>query len=95
MYVYRNVQCLTMRTFAIAIASLFASAVLAATPPGIPACAGSCIPSDILGQGVASVCSDKKLLAKLSCCVSKNCNAADQQSKHVFIHESFLTRACV
>lgn len=54
----------------------------AATVPGLPSCAGSCVGTDFGGCGtlnVQCICSNTALIASLACCVSTACDAADQE----------------
>ena len=65
------------------LASLLASIVTAVTIPGLPKCAGDCVGSDFGGcqqLNVKCICSNQPLLTHLACCVSKTCDAADQES---------------
>ena len=59
------------------------SALATAQIPGLPNCAASCV-NDSFGScgslDVGCICSNKELLAGLSCCVSKACSKEDQDS---------------
>lgn len=65
--------------YSLATIALFASAVLAQIP-GLPDCSQTCI-TDYGGCNqvdVKCICSNTKLLEKLSCCVSQKCDAKGQ-----------------
>lgn len=54
----------------------------AASIPGLPSCAGSCVGTDFGGCGslnVQCICSNTALISSLACCVSTACDQADQE----------------
>lgn len=65
-------------TFAAALALLATTAL--AQIPGLPTCAQGCITNygGCNQVDVKCICSNKPLLATLSCCVSQNCDAQGQ-----------------
>lgn len=71
-----------MRLLSTLALSLLASLVGAISVPGLPKCAGACVdPSRLDGcqlLQVKCICTNKALLANLSCCLSVNCSPADQ-----------------
>lgn len=73
-----------MYTRIIVLASLFTSLVAGVDIPGLPACAGDCVPDDFGGcqrLNVDCICTNKPLLTNLACCVSKKCDEDDQDSE--------------
>lgn len=57
----------------------------AASIPGLPTCAGNCVPSDFGGCNqidVKCICANSDLISNLACCVSTACSQADQESAY-------------
>lgn len=73
-----------MRFLPALLLSLLAGLVSSDNIPGLPKCAGSCVTGDSFGgcklSDIKCICSNKSYLAGLACCVSKSCDAADQES---------------
>lgn len=72
-----------MRSTTLTLLVTFASAALSASIPGLPTCAGNCLGNSFgscTQLDVKCICSDTSLIQNLACCVSKACNAADQES---------------
>lgn len=62
----------------------FASLAAAVSIPGLPSCAGGCVPADLGGCNlvdVSCICGNSDLISNLACCVSTACDKADQESK--------------
>ncbi|KAF2861062.1 hypothetical protein K470DRAFT_257205 [Piedraia hortae CBS 480.64] len=71
------------------ILAVFVSSVTAASVGDLPTCAGQCV-KNLGGFGncgsldVKCICSNTKLLSDLSCCISKQCDTADQNRTTTF-----------
>ncbi|KAF2769265.1 hypothetical protein EJ03DRAFT_97777 [Teratosphaeria nubilosa] len=75
-----------MQTITLGLLAALASVVCSADVPGLPSCAASCVTNfgSCNQLDVKCICSSKNLIADLACCVSKTCDATDQQSTITF-----------
>ncbi|KAF2200137.1 hypothetical protein GQ43DRAFT_473008 [Delitschia confertaspora ATCC 74209] len=80
-----------MRFSSFATLAAFCSLALAQNPlSGLQPCARDCLTDDFGGCAlldVKCICGNKNLIDNLSCCVSKNCNADQQQETIKFAHD--------
>merc|ERR1712072_1136394 len=82
---HKAITTSTMRFATISTIAAFAATAMAQLPGNIPSCGASCVGNGLAGTGcntidVACICNSASWISELSCCVSQNCEPADQQT---------------
>ncbi|KAK4971168.1 hypothetical protein LTR66_011488 [Elasticomyces elasticus] len=84
-----------MRVAILSAVAALSALTLAINVPGLPACAGTCVGSNLGGCqqiDVACICKNTGYIQSLSCCVAQSCSPADQENDEDIQEEGLLTR---
>ncbi|KAK5008178.1 hypothetical protein LTR28_004315 [Elasticomyces elasticus] len=85
-----------MRVAILSAVAALSALTLAITVPGLPACAGTCVGSNLGGCqqiDVACICKNTNYIQSLSCCVAQSCSQADQDSESIVPRDGRELRA--